>query len=165
MSSTVSALYASNLAVVETFSDAAAADNGATWSGLSESGTLTASTTVPATKHAYFSKTLSGTTGTIDLTALPGITAEETVVGTGLKVQLVKFRNKSTNANKMSIGKGGSSGYGLNAAGDTWSVMLDPGQSVIFILDDTAPDVAAGTKNWDLVGTSTQIMEVHIVLG
>jgi hypothetical protein len=141
------------------------ADATVAFNGLDESGTLTGATTPPVTKHSEGELTLSSGTGSINLVALPGKTAEETVVGTGLKVQVLKLRNKSTNANKITVTKGASNGYSLNAAGDAWTVVLDPGQSALFLLDDAAPDVASGARLLDVTGTGAQVLEFEIVLG
>ncbi len=140
-------------------------DATATFDQLSESVTLDANSTPPASKHASYEKALSSGTGTIDLTALPGVTAEETVNGTGLKVQQLKFRNKSTNANKITVAKGASNGYGLCASGDSWSFVLSPNQSITFYGDDAAPDIGSGAKTIDLTGTGSQVLEVAIVMG
>ncbi len=168
MSSSISLSYNSQLTVVETLNGAyvSGSDNTVTFTGLNESGTLSGSTTPPVTKHAIFSKAMTAGAATIDLTALPGQTADETIDLSGLKVQALKFKNKSTNANKITIAKGASNGYGLNSAGDTWSITLDPNQSVgPFLLDDAAPDVGSGAKTIDISGTGTQELEIEIVAG
>lgn len=163
--STVSAAYSSTISVTETFSAANTVDNSILVNGISESGTLTASTTVPATKQTQYTLTMSGGTGTIDLTALPGLNVNETVDCTGLKVQLLKLKVPITNANAVTVAKGGSNGYGLSTAGTTWSVPLSPGQSMLFYLADLSPDVGSGAKNLDVTGTGTQTLEVGIVAG
>ncbi len=167
MSATISVLYDSACTVTETNTGAfvSSVDNTVTFNGLNETGTLTASTTVPVTKHAEYELTMSGGTGTIDLTALPGQTVDETVVGTGLKVQVLKFKNKSTNANSITVAKGASSGYGINAAGTTWSIPISPGQSVTILGNDASPDIAGGAKTIDVTGTLSQVLQVQIVMG
>lgn len=165
MASTISAAYSSSIAVTETFSSASSADNTILVNGISETGTLTASSTVPATKHTYYTLTMSGGTGSIDLTSLPGLTADETVVGTGLKLQLLKLKVPTSNANPVTIAKGASNGYGLPVAGTTWTVTLSPGQSAMFYLADLAPDVASGARILDVTGTASQTLEVGVVLG
>lgn len=166
MPATVAASYSSLLSVVQTLTgNYIGGDNTYTVSGLTESGTLTASTAVPATKQASGRITMSSGSGSINLVALAGDTADETVVLTGLKVQILKLRNLSTNANKITVAKGASNGYGLNAAADTWSIVLDPGQSAMFLLNETAPDVASGARVIDVTGTAAQILEYAIVAG
>lgn len=133
--------------------------------GLDEDTTLTGSSSVPVTKAVAYEVTLSGGAATINLAALVGLTAEEVVDGTGLKVQGVKFKNKATNANSMTVSKGASNGYGLNAAGTTFSVPLSPGQSVLFSLNEAAPDIASGARTWDVAGTGSQVLQIHVLMG
>ncbi len=165
--STLSVTYASSVTVVETFTGdyIDSRDATVTINGLNETGTLTAISTIPATKQASGQVTLSSGTGSIDFTALPGLTPEETVNGTGLKVQLVKFRNLESNANSITVAKGASSGLGINAAGTTFSIPISPGQSVYILGDDGGPDIAAGARVWDITGTGSQELEFHVVLG
>ena len=166
MSSSIELRLESKLRVVETFDTyASPLDATATFDQLSETENLDSGTSVPVTKHAEFEQALSSGTATIDLTALPGKTVDETVDGTGLKVQAIKFRNKNTNANKITISKGASNGYCLDANSTTWSVVLSPGQSVLFKLEDLAPDIAGGAKTIDLAGTLSQVLEVMVVMG
>lgn len=166
MAATVSATYASSATVTETFTGTyiSSGDNTVSVTGLNETGTLNASSTVPATKQVSNQKALSTGTGTLDLTQLPGLTADETVSLSGLKVQILKLRNLSTNANKIVVSKGGSNGYQIDGA-TTWSIPLAPGQSTLFLLNDAADDVGGSNKNIDLVGTGSQVLEYLIVAG
>lgn len=165
--STLSVTYASSITVVETFTGdyIDSRDATVTISGLSETGTLTAATSVPVTKQSSGRVALSGGTGSLDFTALPGLTPEEIVDGTGLKVQWVKVRNLSTNANSITVAKGASNGLGINAAGTTFSIPISPGQSVLIFGDDAGPDISAGACVWDVTGTLVQELEFHVVLG
>ncbi len=166
MSSTITVLYASKVTVVETFSGAVDGDNTSTFAAQNEEATYTASTTVPVTKHSPPSTvTLGSGLATIDLALLPGITADETVVGTGLKAQFIKFTNPSTNANKIVISNGASNPYRIDGATTTWSIPLAPGQTVLLSLNDAGDDVAGSHKTIDLVGTGSQTLTVQIVLG
>ncbi len=131
----------------------------------SESLVLNAGTTPPVTKIASGSKALSSGSGTLDLTSLPGLTADETVTMLGLKVQFLILRNKSTNANVMTVSKGASNGYGLNAAGGSWSIPLDPNAIAIYRIPDSAPDVASGARTIDIAGTGSQELEYIVVAG
>jgi len=124
-------------------------------------GTLNSGTSPPATKAAYFSKALTAGAGTIDLTALTG--AGGAVDGTGLKVQLFRLSNPIANANGVTISHAASNSYGL--WGSTYSVTLQPGESVQWLGNDTAPDVAGGAKNILLTGTGSQAFNVSIVMG
>lgn len=166
MSSTITATVISKVNVTETFVGTYVSTADATagfGDALGETLTLNASSSVPATKHAEFQKALSTGAGTIDLTALPGKTADETIVGTGLKVQAIKFRNLSTNANDISITFGASNPY--NLMGSDFKITLKPGQSQLFLGDEAAPDIGSGAKDIDIAGTGSQILEVAIVMG
>lgn len=163
----VSVTYDSRLSVVETFTGpyVSPADPSILIDQLSTNETLTGTTTPPVTKSVAFQLPLVAGAATIDLTALPGKTAEETVNGTGLRVQHIKVRNKATNANPITVSKGASNGYALSAAGTTFSWPLDPGQELMKRTNDSCPDIAAGAKTIDVAGTGTQILEVAITLG
>lgn len=165
MSSTITALLQSSIQVTETYSTADSSNNTATFNTLGELSSYTASTSVPVAKHAEYDLALSSGSATIDLTALPGRTADETVVGTGLKLQILKLTNKSTNANKISVAKGASTGYSLDANSTSWTVVLSPGQSALFFLNESAPDVSSSVKVFDVTGTGAQVLQVQIVLG
>ncbi len=165
MSSTINAIVSSGVAVTETFSGADAGNPDASFGGdLAETPTLNATSTPAATKKARFDLTLSSGTGTIDLTALPGNSVDETINGTGLKVQVLKFRNKSTNANKITVAKGGTNGYQLDGA-TTWSDPMAPGQSSLRLLNGAADTIGSTKKTIDVTGTGSQVLQVLIVLG
>lgn len=163
--STLSVSWASQITVVETFTGnyIASADNTATTNGLNETGTLTASTSVPVIKHVAYQKTMSGGAATIDLTSQPGINTAETIDMTGLKVQLAKFRNLATNANNITVAKGASNGHTL--LGASWEFTLAPGQSVTIYGNEAVADVAAGVKTIDITGTGSQVLEIQMVAG
>ena len=166
MSSTITAVAVSKVDVIETFTGTYVSSADATagfGAALGETLTLTASSTVPATKHAEFQKVMSGGAGTIDLTALPGKTVDETINGTGLKVQTAKFRNLPTNANKITIKFGAANPYNLK--GSTFTFELLPGQSDLFLGNDATPDIASGARTIDISGTGSQVLEVMIVMG
>lgn len=164
MPATISVVRTETLNVVQTYSGGLSADNTATYAPLNtDATTYTASTSVPVTKFSSGEKTLSGGAGTLNLAALPGVTADETVDGTGLKVQFAWFRNKSTNANNITITFGASNPY--NLLGSAFVMVLAPGQSVKIFGNEATPDVASGAKNIDLAGTASQILEYQIVMG
>lgn len=163
--STVSVAYASNITITETFSVANAADNTILVNTYNQTGTLTASSTVPATVQATFPLTMSGGTGSINLAALPGLDSSQTIDGTGLKAQLLLLLNPSSNANSITVAKGASNGYGWNTAGTSWTVSLSPGQWAMFGGNDVGPDVASGARLLDVTGTGSQVLDVSIVLG
>ena len=156
--------YSSKISVSETLETnvPAATDKGVTHTGYDTTATLNATSTPAATKFAAFEKALSTGTATIDLTALVG-TNGAAVDGSGLRVQAIKFRNKSTNANVMTLSKGASNGYdGLGASA---SITLSPGGEVLLLLKGAGAVIGGTNKNLDLAGTLTQVAEIGIILG
>ncbi len=164
MAATISVNFVSQVTVTETFSAGLGSDNTASFAPQNESTTLNAGTSPAATKHAAYNVTLSTGTGSIDLTALPGITADETVNGTGLKVQYLKFTNPSTNANKITVAKGASNGYFLDNA-TTWSFVLAPGQTMTVNCNGASAVIGGSAKIIDVTGTGSQILNVQVVMG
>lgn len=133
--------------------------------GLNENITLNATSTPPVSKHAEFQQALTSGSATIDLTSLPGLTVDETVTFSGLKLQIMKIRNKSTNANKIVVAQGGSNPYLIDGATTTWSIPLAPGQSVLMLLNGAGSTVGSGAKTIALTGTGSQVLEVELVAG
>lgn len=163
MSATISAYYNIDFRVTETFSGAESANPDILINGPSETDTLTALSTVPGAKVAKFDLPLIAGAATIDLTALPGLTADETINFTGLKVQAAIFRNKVGNANNMTVVFGAANAYLLKGA--AWKAILAPGQLDLFLGKDAAPDVDATHKNIDVAGTLVQVLEVFLIAG
>lgn len=153
-----------NLTIQETVSDsyASSKDNTITLNGLNSTIVMDADSTPPVTKEAVFQKAMTAGAATIDLTALTGLNGAS-VTFTGLKVQSVKFRNKATNANDITITEGASNGYEL--LGNGFTLILKPGQEAQFYLNDAAPDVGGSAKTIDISGTGTQVLEVAMVAG
>lgn len=165
---TIAVDFESNLRTVATLTGVfvSSADATVTLNGLDENGTTyTASTSVPVTKVAAYEVTLSAGAATINLAALTGLTSEETVVGTGLKVQFFKFKNKTTNANAMTITKGASNGWGPDATGASFTIPMSPGQSWTFSGAEAGIDIASGVRTIDVTGTGSQVLQIHVVMG
>jgi hypothetical protein len=156
----------SQLSIVETLNGLAVSpgDNTVTLTGLNETVALTGSTTPPVSAATAFAVTMSGGAATIDLTALPGLTPSETINATGLKGAAIKMSNPLTNANKIAVSQGASNAFRLDAA-TNWSVVLAPGQSVLFNLDGLTDAVGSTHKTIDLAGTGSQVLNVEIALG
>lgn len=167
MASTIAVGFISSASTVVTVTgEVSADDNTFTLNGLDQNLDLTASTTPPVTKVAAYTLTLSGGTGSIDLTALPGLlNASEVIDITGLKAQIFQFYAPSTNANNITLTRGASNGYGLGAGGAAWTVVVPPDSSCLMKFTDTNPDVASGAKTIDCTGTGTQTVEVQVVAG
>lgn len=129
---------------------------------FSTRGTYTATSTVPATVVSADEIALVGGAHTIDLEALPG-TNGATVVGTGLKVQLFKFKNTGTNV--MTLTEGAANGYRLLGTAAGWEIAVFAGQEVLINGNDLTPDVAGVDSEIDIAGTAVETFEVMIVLG
>lgn len=129
--------------------------------GYSKSGTLNATTSVPATKWAAFLQALSAGAATIDLTAVTG--TQGTVTFSGLKIQLFMATATTGNTGAITLTEGASNGYEL--AGNTWKVAVQSGQSFLFYGNELAPDVGGSTKTIDLSGTGSETVQISIVGG
>ena len=116
----------------------------------------------PVTKCAFFEKALVAGAASIDLTSLVG-TNGAAVSGTGLRVQFLKFRNKATNANPMTLTKGAANGY--DGLGTAFSVALPPGGEALVRAVDGGSDIGSANKTLDLAGVGTEVAELAIVLG
>jgi hypothetical protein len=167
MSQSVGVTWALTLSALHTITGTfiSSANPDITTAVTDESLTLNSGSTPPVTKVASGTVALVAGAATLDLTALDGLTADETVDFTGLKVQFAFFRAPSSNANLITVGKGVSNGYGLDAAGTAWSVPLDPDALDLRRIPDTAPNVAAGAKEIDIAGTGTQTLEYILIAG
>lgn len=124
---------------------------------------LSGVTTPPVSK--VFSDRLQLVAGalTVDLQALvPGNLTPDTDL-TGLKVQILQFTAPETNLAPITITPGASDGYEIGGAG--MSVTLSPGDSVIFALNDNAPDVANLDAELDFAGSLIDDIDLLIVAG
>lgn len=162
----IAVTYVSQVSIVETLEGEfiSASDNTVTTNGMNRTEGLTGSTAVPVTKYSAFEKALSSGSGTIDLTSLPDANGTAgAVTGDGLKLQVAKFRNKSDNANSITITEGASNGYEM--LGNAFTFILLPDQEITVYLDEKAPNISSTTKNIDLSGTGAQVLEVTLVMG
>jgi hypothetical protein len=162
---TVRASFAGSLTVVETLTGSyvLTTDNTVTLQLGTSSLTLDGTTTPAVTKGTVFGKALSSGVGTIDLTALPGLTAEETINGTGLKVIIMILRGKATNTGPITVTFGAANPYLLLGSG--FSLKLQPGQQQDLYLLALAPTIGSGAKNLDLAGTGSEVLEVGLAMG
>ena len=117
---------------------------------------------VPVTVVAAFNQALTAGAATIDFTALLG-TNGATVSGSGLKLQYVLVKAKSTNANALTVKNGTSNGYG--GWGADFAVTLDASQQFMVTGRDLEPDVDGTHKTWTLAGTGTQSIDIILVFG
>ncbi len=163
MSTTIQATYVSQLQTVKTDSLALSGNNTTTFAPQDEAVTLNAGTSPAVTKHSVFTQAMTAGAVTINLAALPGENADETVVGTGLKVALWKITNPATNANAITVTKGASSGSTLFGA--SWTFTLQPGETISGNKDGAAPTIGSGDRNIDVTGTASQTIQAMFVLG
>jgi hypothetical protein len=158
--------YAATVNAVETLEDnvpaATAPNRKVRHDQYNGAASLSGSTTPPVTRVAAFEKALSAGAATIDLTSLLG-TNGATVDGTGLKVQVLKIKNKTANANPITVKVGLTDGYQL--AGANFEAQISPGQEFLFYGNDATPDIGATARTLDLAGTGSQAAEVIIVMG
>lgn len=162
---TISVAYISQVTVVETIGGAyvSPGDNTVT-SLMTTTASLASGTTPPATKYSLGALTMSSGAGTIDLTSLPnsdGVAA--TVTLTGLRLASVKLRNKSTNANAITIAKGASNG--CTALGSAFSITLQVGEEMTVLAQNLATAVGSGARTFDVSGTGSQVLEYEFVAG
>jgi hypothetical protein len=123
---------------------------------------LKSDTSPPVTCGALFQQALAAGAATIDLTALDGFN-DKAVNGTGLRVQLLRLRAPSSNANPITVAKGVSNGY--DGFGSAFSVTLAPGAEATILTNDAGSDIGAGNKTLDLTGTGAQALDVEIIMG
>jgi len=164
---TVTATYKSEITAVETIDGtaapfAASSDKTITHNGLNTNLTLASNSSQPVTTQVSSEVALVSGAKTLDLTALVG-TNSGAISFSGLKVQLAKFKNKSTNANTITLTIGASNGYALLGAG--WEITLQPGQEATFFLNEQAPDVGGSAKTIDVTGTGSQVLQMQLVAG
>lgn len=123
---------------------------------------LDAGTSPPVTLTAVIEVALVANAKTIDLENLVG-TNDGAISLTDLRVQCLKFRNKSTNANDMTLEIGASAGY--DGFGATFSITLAPGGEVTIYTNDRGSDISGTKSDLDLSGTDEQVAELVIVAG
>lgn len=157
----VSVTVAPTVTTVETLDTnpdaAAAAQRRITWAAFNDTLTLNATSNPPATKHSGFVKTLVAGVATVDLTALTGADGAA-INGTGLKLQVLRVKNLG--ANDLVVSTGASNGYNFGGP-----VTIKPGGTLLLYQPEGLPDVAAGAKNIDLAGNTTQQSRWTCVLG
>lgn len=131
--------------------------------------TLNAASTPAVSRCSNAKIALAAGAATIDLTAMQGIgaAAASVVNATGLKLQLMKFKNLG--ANPMTIVPGAANGYQWgNSATDQITVAPKvgtiPGEVTVFC-NGAAPTVAGGAKTIDIAGTLVQEFEIQLYFG
>lgn len=121
-----------------------------------------ASSSQPAiSKFCHRDRALVAAAFTIDLTSEVG-TNGAAVDFTGLKVQVIKFKNPAGNA-AMTITFGAANPYLLGGAAFKWILPAD--SEITFYANEGTPDVAGGSKDIDVSGTGTESLEYQITAG
>lgn len=132
----------------------------------SPGGTLSATSTPPATKTFSDNVALVAGTKTLDLQALAG-PAGTTVNFTGLKVQLIALRCPEGNTLPVLVQKGDANAYNLlgadNASAETFEVM--PGDDILIKRHDTLEDVDATHSDIKFTGNGTETINVGLTAG
>jgi hypothetical protein len=119
-------------------------------------GPLDGTTTPPAAVAAYL--TLTGASGTINLTALPTLLGN--VDCTGKKLRYLRINNLNV-SNNFALAIGAATGYSLAGA----AFVAGPLGSVQQYFHDALSAVDATHKNLDWTGTGGQSFQVTLILG
>lgn len=132
----------------------------------SPSGTLSATSTPPATETFSDNVALVAGTKTLDLTSLAG-PAGATVDFTGKKVQLIALRCPEGNTLPILVQKGDANAYNLlgadNASAETIEMM--PGDDLLIKRHDTLEDVDGTHKDIKFTGNGTETINVGLTAG
>ena len=123
---------------------------------------LNSTTTPPATKVWSDNVALAAGAKTLDLEALVNDNLPN-VNFNGLKVQVFMMSCPSANTGPITVTPGASNDYDLGGA--SMSVAVNPGDTVIFLFLDNAPDVAAADSELDFAGTGTETFDILMVAG
>ena len=131
--------FVSMIKVTEALAGAPAADGETVTSRTFNDGQqiYSPTTTIAISAYSGAQYTLSGGAATIDLTNLLGTQAN--IDGSGLKNQVIRFQNPSTNTGTLTIAPGGSNPYPIFGAGNEFD--LPVGAEVTFRTDE-APAIS-----------------------
>jgi hypothetical protein len=161
----VSLVYAATLTTQETLESnvpaAPSATKVITHSAFNKSGTLNATSTIPATKCVYNDFAMTDGALTLNLASILG-TNGLAQVGTGLKPQMVLFENVEGNS-PIAITEGASNGHAT--LGASFLVTLKAKQWIVAYLADAADDIDSSNRTWDVTGTGTQSIRVAVIMG
>lgn len=144
------------------------APNPSTTSDLgSSTTTLNASTSgSPVTAEWSGTVTLSAGAATLDCTALPDpVTGgSNTRNFSGLKIQVLRIKPRSTNTAAVVIGSGASNG--LNVFGNSGTITLTAGADVFLRNPEGTPDVGSSAKTIDLSSSDEDaIVDIQLAAG
>jgi len=128
---------------------------------LSDTQSLTSSTSTPVSSAASFALTLSSGTAQIDLNAVTmagGATAD----WSGIKLQAMGVK-VGTGASVMTVAVGTSSGYAFSGA--SWSQEVESGGSFLSFQNEAAPDISTSARYILISGTGSQSCDVMLLGG
>lgn len=106
---------------------------------------------------------MTGSAVTIDLLDAQVDTEGTTITMSAQKVRALKFKNPSTNTGSITITGGASNGYLF--AGTAGSVILTPGSSVLFYLENDGVTIDATHCNIDATGTNLEYLDYLVICG
>lgn len=161
----VQVLLSSKLTATETSTDGYvdSSNNSIGTNGLDTTKTLNSGSTPAVSVQASFQIAMSGGAATLDLTAITDRVTGAIKSGNGLRIISLKLRNKSTNANSISVVPGASNGYQYK--GSDWKTTLSPGDEELHYSPTSSQTVGSSHKTLDISGTLAQVLEGQIVFG
>ena len=161
----LSVAYVSSVTVVDSPGGAyVSPGDGTVTETITATTTLNSGTTPPVSKKSFGTLTLSSGAGTIDLTSLPDQNGTAgAVTFDSLRLATVFLRNKSTNANPITIAKGASNG--CTSLGSAFSITLQVGESMELLAQNLAAVVDSTHKTLDVSGTGSQVLEFSFTAG
>lgn len=118
--------------------------------------TLTGSSTPPVSKVSVDEASF-GTSGTIDLTALPGATGTQTF--NGLKLRAMRVENRGTG--RLEIQAGAMNGYSLNDA----IIIVEGGGTAMHYFKDGLAAVSGSAKTLDYVLSAAGTVRLTLLAG
>lgn len=130
--------------------------------------TLDSSTTPAISRVVSFTLTLSGGTGTIDLTALTGSNGVAVDL-TGLKIQGIFIEPASTNAGVGTFVTGSTNGHNLGGSA-TFEITVGKGATGLSTgyaqtWNEDGQDVASADADIDVSGGTTDAFDITIIAG
>ncbi len=125
-------------------------------------GVLTSATDPPVTKVWSDEVALVAGAKTLDLQALVNDNLPNVDLS-GLKIQVLQISCPETNTGPITIVPGAANDYDLG--GSSMSMEIDPGDVMILLRNDTAPDVSGANSELDFSGTGTETFEILIAAG
>lgn len=121
---------------------------------------IAAATSPPGSIYSAIDGALTAGSYIVDLKALP-VAGGETADASGMKVQLIRFRN--TSAAAVTIGPAGSDEYEPFGAATTLTVPA--GAEFEFLCLDNLGDVGGSAYRMEITGAGTETFRLEIIAG